>query len=78
MPLSNVCTSTQGPERTFFTHKYKVKMSVYMTRPLSFDLAMCVAVAAYLFSILVIMLGPEEALKAVSDLFKKNNKKVKR
>ena len=53
-------------------------MSVYMTRPLSFDLAMCVAVAAYLFSILVIMLGPEEALKAVSDLFKKNNKKVKR
>ena len=70
--------SSQGPERTFFTQKYKVKMSVYMTRPLSFDLAMCVAVAAYLFSMLVVMLGPEEAVKAISEMFKKSHKNAKR
>lgn len=69
---------TLGPERTFFTQAYKVRMAVYETRPLTFDLLMCVAVAVYLFSMLVVMLGLEGAIKAVTELFKTSNKKLKR
>ena len=53
-------------------------MAVYETRPLTFDLLMCVAVAVYLFSMLVVMLGLEGAIKAVTELFKTSNKKLKR
>eukprot|EP00802_Teleaulax_amphioxeia_P006639 Tamp_06643.p1 GENE.Tamp_06643~~Tamp_06643.p1 ORF type:complete len:555 (-),score=160.79 Tamp_06643:1000-2604(-) len=68
---------TLGPERTFYSQNYKVRMSVYETRPLMFDLIMSAGVAAYLFTMLVAMLGPGEAVKALVELTKSNAKKAK-
>ena len=51
---------------------------MYDTRPLMFDLMMSAGVAAYLFSMLVVMLGPGEAVRALVDLTKSNSKKAKR
>jgi len=50
-------------------------MSVYVVAPISFDFIMMAAVAAYLFAMLVAMLGISEAVKAVSDLVKGGKKK---
>ena len=52
-------------------------MSVYVVRPVMFDVIMSALVAAYLFGMLVVMLGPGEAIKAVAELIK-GSKKVKR
>ena len=75
--LTAVGRIAQGPERTFYSQNYKVRMSVYETRPLMFDLIMSAGVAAYLFTMLVAMLGPGEAVKALVELTKSNAKKAK-
>lgn len=66
---------TLGPERTYYTQNYKVKMSVYSVAPMSFDIMMMAAVAAYLFAMLVAILGVSDALKAISDFAKGSKKK---
>jgi hypothetical protein len=68
-----------APDRTFVQHEYRVKMSVYDVRPLSFDLITSAVVVGYLLALMVGLLGVGDALQAISQLLKgKGNKKLKR
>lgn len=71
-------TFTLDPARAFYVNSNKATMSVYTVRPLSFDLAMSVAVCAYLLFLLVMLQGTQEAMKTLSEVFKGKGKKAKR
>ena len=66
---------TLGPERSFYAHAYTVRIGVYDTKPLSFDLMMTACTMVYLFAILVALVGREEAVKVVGELFKGSKRK---
>jgi hypothetical protein len=66
---------TLGPERSFYAHAYTVRIGVYDTKPLSFDLMMTACTMVYLFAILVALVGRAEAVKVVGELFKGSKRK---